>query len=72
MFFPDKFDTISGKRRYFRYSVEDRCISSYNLTANFITVIFSELGQQQLKELETQRNRLDQETSAKLAELNNR
>lgn len=35
MSFPDKFDMFSGKRRYFRYSVEDRCMSSEKFNRQF-------------------------------------
>ena len=35
-------------------------------------LIFSEIEQQRLMDLEAQKNRLDQETSTKLAEFNNR
>ena len=45
MLFPDTFDMFSVKRRYSRYSVENRYISVVrNLTANFITTIFYRTG----------------------------
>ena len=43
-----------------------------NVSADPSCLSSIEQEHQQVKELEAQRNRLDQETSAKLAELNNR
>ena len=48
------------------------CLTFTNFPLFLSPFRYIELEQQYLKELEAQRSRLDQEASAKLAELNNR
>ena len=52
--------------------VKDNFGHLWKVVRRTLFLIFTEIEQQRLMDLEAQKNRLDQETSTKLAEFNNR
>ena len=52
--------------------VKDNFGNLWKVVRRTLFLIFTEIEQQRLMDLEAQKNRLDQETSTKLAEFNNR